>query len=515
MEYITVQEAAEQWDASVRLIQQLCVEGRVPGAIKFGRSWAIPADAPRPQRQRRGRKPGNRKQGLIAEEEIQKALREAGWMTAPEPEAGQTAAVEPHDQTGKKLAAGADEPRRSSGLAAETAEGGTAATLGVTALLGTPGATPLSGTAGIPETALAERTLLPMEGADGTSLPAEKPGQAPGPRWDGRLLMPLINTPFAPGQARACIQAVPEGPARDLVWAEYHYFSGQPEMAIREVEPYLTHPQTALRLSACLIFAYANLSVGLIQRAQYGLREIKVTLGAVGPEDAPELRAAAAFFATAAAVLLHLPVPEGLPLAKDYLPLLPVGLRLFGLYVQAHGAYLEKAYERSVGIVEAALAMGAEQYPIPAIYLHLVAVMDYMSLKQPQQARPHLLAAWALAQPDDLIEGFGEHHGLLGGMLEAVIKKGWPEDFKRMIAITYRFSAGWRKIHNPITGRDVADNLTTTEFAAAMLAARGWTNQEIGAHMNISPNTVKRYISQAMQKLDIHHRQDLKNYMLT
>ena len=60
----------------------------------------------------------------------------------------------------------------------------------------------------------------------------------------------------------------------------------------------------------------------------------------------------------------------------------------------------------------------------------------------------------------------------------------------------------------------MADNLTTTEFAAAMLAARGWTNQEIGEHMNISPNTVKRYISQVLQKLNINHRQDLKKYML-
>lgn len=134
--------------------------------------------------------------------------------------------------------------------------------------------------------------------------------------------------------------------------------------------------------------------------------------------------------------------------------------------------------------------MGAKAYPISAIYLHLVAVMDYMSLKQTQLAKEHLLEAWRLARPDDLIEGFGEHHGLLGGMLEAVIKPGWPRDFERIIRITYRFSSGWRKIHNPDTGDTVADNLSTTEFAIAMLAARGWTNQEIADHLRLSPNTV-------------------------
>lgn len=326
-------------------------------------------------------------------------------------------------------------------------------------------------------------------------------------------LMPLMNTAFVPGRCTACIRAMEDGPRKEIAWAEYYYFSGQPEKAIRAAEPFLTSADTGQRLSACWIYAYANLSVGQIQRARFALSQVQKTLTA-GAEKTPQLRAAEAFVAAGAAVLLHLPLPKDLPPAMDFLPLLPPGLRAFALYVLAHYLYLQKEYGKSVGIVEGTLAMGARQYPIPAIYLHLVAVMDYMSLRKPEQAREHLLLAWELARPDDLIEGFGEHHGLLGGMLEATLKQDFPEDFKRIIAITYRFSSGWRRVHNPETGHDVADNLTTTEFAAAMLAARGWTNQEIGDHMNISPNTVKRYISQALKKLNIEHRQDLGQYML-
>lgn len=102
----------------------------------------------------------------------------------------------------------------------------------------------------------------------------------------------------------------------------------------------------------------------------------------------------------------------------------------------------------------------------------------------------------------------------MGGMLESVFKKKWPEDFKRIIAVTYEFSAGWRKIHNPETGHDVADDLTTTEFAASMLAARNWTNPEIAEQMKISVNTVKHHISQAMKKIHVENRKDLKKYML-
>ena len=328
----------------------------------------------------------------------------------------------------------------------------------------------------------------------------------------GMALMPLMNTPFQPGRCMDAVREM-EGPRREIALAEYHYFSGQPEAAAKEAQAHLASPEMGARLSACLIYAYANLSLGRIRLARFALEEMTGALRAAG-RVSPPFRAAAGFVAATAAVLLHLPLPEGLPPMEDFLPLLPAGLRAFALYVQAHYLYLQKDYGRSAGIVEATLAMGAERYPIAAIYLHLVAVMDYMSLKQTDRARSHLLSAWELARPDDLIEGLGEHHGLLGGMLEAVIKPKWPEDFRRIIDITYRFSAGWRRVHNPETGHDVADDLTTTEFAACMLAARGWTNTEIAAHMGISPNTVKRHISTALGKLHVRNRKALKQYML-
>lgn len=326
-------------------------------------------------------------------------------------------------------------------------------------------------------------------------------------------LMPLMNTAFEPGKCLEFIQDMADGPQKQIALAEYYYFSGQPEKAVRETELFLTGADKDIQLSACFIYAYANLSIGKIQRARYALTIVREMLASASKEQ-PEARAALSFISAATTVLLHLPLPEGLPPMQEFLPMLPMGVKMFALYVNAHYTYLQKDYQKSLGIVEATLGMQTEEYPIPSIYLHLVAVMDYMSLKQRDKAKQHLLAAWELAKPDDLIEGFGEHHGLLGGMLEAVIKPEYPEDFKRIIAITYQFSAGWRRIHNPDTGHDVADNLTTTEFAASMLAARGWTNKEISNHMNISVNTVKYHITNAMQKLGIGSRQDLKKYML-
>lgn len=61
------------------------------------------------------------------------------------------------------------------------------------------------------------------------------PGRTPVPRTgkpDGRAaLLPLMNTAFAPGRCRAVLDAMPEGPNRDIATAEYLYFSGQAEAA--------------------------------------------------------------------------------------------------------------------------------------------------------------------------------------------------------------------------------------------------------------------------------------------
>ena len=51
-DYLTISEMAGKWNVSIRWINQLCIEGRIDGAQKFGNSWAIPANAKKPPDQR-------------------------------------------------------------------------------------------------------------------------------------------------------------------------------------------------------------------------------------------------------------------------------------------------------------------------------------------------------------------------------------------------------------------------------------------------------------------------------
>lgn len=49
MKYMTIQEASRLWGITCRRIQVLCAEGRLHGAVKFGRQWAIPVNTAKPK----------------------------------------------------------------------------------------------------------------------------------------------------------------------------------------------------------------------------------------------------------------------------------------------------------------------------------------------------------------------------------------------------------------------------------------------------------------------------------
>ena len=45
---MTCREKAEEWGVSIRSVNMLCKSGKIPGAVKKGKTWVIPDDASRP-----------------------------------------------------------------------------------------------------------------------------------------------------------------------------------------------------------------------------------------------------------------------------------------------------------------------------------------------------------------------------------------------------------------------------------------------------------------------------------
>lgn len=61
--YLSAKEVARKWNISVRWVNQYIQDGRVPGVERFGKSWAIPEDAVKPEKQ----KPGVKRAAQAAE----------------------------------------------------------------------------------------------------------------------------------------------------------------------------------------------------------------------------------------------------------------------------------------------------------------------------------------------------------------------------------------------------------------------------------------------------------------
>ncbi len=360
--------------------------------------------------------------------------------------------------------------------------------------------------------------LIPGAGRLGNSWIIPQNAIKPNPKttsgWQSTQCMPLLNRSFLPGNCKNTIEDIPDLDEQNIAWGEYYYFTGQAEKVLDVVMPYLTHENVLFRISAGILYGYANLTLQNKEEARRGLVVIQSAVAALQDEDAdPRLQAIGVCIQVMSAVLLHLPIPEGLHLEEE-LKYLPRGLKLFACYVLAHQEYLDGDYWESVGMAELALSISDQSFPISSIYLHLVAAMSLMRAKHTDKAREHFQAAWEIAKPDDLIQAFGEHHGLLCGLVETCLRWDYPEGYDRVIDIVYRFSEGWRRIHNPDTQHQVAGNLSTTEFTIATMASHGWSNQEIARFLNLSVHTVKNYISIIYQKLNISSRKELEQYML-
>jgi excisionase family DNA binding protein len=56
MDYISTKEAAKQWGVSIRYVQHLLSENRIPGAKKYGVSWLIPMGSKKPRDPRKERR---------------------------------------------------------------------------------------------------------------------------------------------------------------------------------------------------------------------------------------------------------------------------------------------------------------------------------------------------------------------------------------------------------------------------------------------------------------------------
>jgi len=48
MDLMTSKDASEKWGITIRRVQALCDDGKIPSAFKLGGIWVMPKDTPKP-----------------------------------------------------------------------------------------------------------------------------------------------------------------------------------------------------------------------------------------------------------------------------------------------------------------------------------------------------------------------------------------------------------------------------------------------------------------------------------
>lgn len=326
--------------------------------------------------------------------------------------------------------------------------------------------------------------------------------------------MLLVNSHFEHGKVREFVDSIEDEEIREMALAEYCYFTGDHVKNAEITAKYLEHENFNISASAWFMYSFSNMTLCNQEESRKGIRFLHEMMQMLNDNRlSPDKQAMLVFVVNAANVLTHIQI-EDLPPLNKYISLLPPGLRVFGCYVMAHQCYLKGEYEKGLGIVETCLSFSGNDYIIPSIYINIAGAMNAMSLEKVELGKEFFLKAYELAKEDELLEPLGEHHGLLQGLIEICLKKSEKDYYEKIIAITYRFSYGWRRVHNPMTQEQVADTLTTMEFTIAMLANRGWTNNEIADYMGLTINTVKAHIANVFNKLGISSRKELTEFML-
>lgn len=93
--------------------------------------------------------------------------------------------------------------------------------------------------------------------------------------------MLLMSSAFPLGGCIDFIESLADQDEKMMAYAEYYYFSGHHEKAVEYAEMYLDHPDIMLKMSACLIYTFANLSLNHIHSARMGLNRLTENLNQV------------------------------------------------------------------------------------------------------------------------------------------------------------------------------------------------------------------------------------------
>ena len=198
-----------------------------------------------------------------------------------------------------------------------------------------------------------------------------------------RSVLPLVGSATEEIGVEEAIHRMEDDPElAEIARAECCYFSAQAKECVDIVKKYLTSEDMMLRLSADMLYAFGNLTLGNAAEAQDARADVRESLLKVLNENvSEETRASCIFAYYLTSIFLHIKPEKEMPSLQQAIGFLPSGQRLFAISVLAHGMYLNKEYAKAQGVVETAMLMADQTYLIPFLFLYCVIAMLQINQK--------------------------------------------------------------------------------------------------------------------------------------
>ena len=113
-----------------------------------------------------------------------------------------------------------------------------------------------------------------------------------------RTVLPLVGTAFELGTMNEAIEQIEDKELAEIARGEMYYFSARASECVDTVKKYLTSEDRMLRLSADMLYAFANLTLGNAKEAQMAREDVRQCLQtSLKEEDSTDTAKAACIFA--------------------------------------------------------------------------------------------------------------------------------------------------------------------------------------------------------------------------
>lgn len=315
-------------------------------------------------------------------------------------------------------------------------------------------------------------------------------------------IMPLVSAPFKPGTALEFIDTIEDYDEKQMALADYYQYTGKAKNAVDIAKRYLNSEDMTLSIPAHTICFISGLAIGDAALARKTLRSLERM------ESEFEHHGSGKYCTNMLRIVLYLKndeVETPLRIPEE----LPNGVRYFACFFLALNEYLNERFENAVGMASNALTLGAGNYPIPKIYLHLISAAALIRSRDLKEAEHHYELAVETAKPDGFYAPFAQMYVLLAGLNAKRIKREDAELYKKISKYANTYIMTWVDAHDGLVDWLPDDGLTKTEQIVALLFGKGFSAKEIAGLMDLSVNTVKTHIARAYRKTAVQNREEL------